>query len=970
MWNRLKAALTASVFFLAVGSLRAELFNLTNFSCGLKTTQDASLISDGCATDLKNVDVKTGALETRLGSVQQNSSAIESSDAAIRFLHQYVDASGNFWLISVTSNTISASSNAGVTNTVLVTTYGVTTASDFSAINAFGKARLTDGATNWILWDGTTVSVSTASPKSKVALFAYERIWAAVGSNLSASAFGDPEDWTDDGIADDDAFTEPIRSDDGYAIRAAVEWRGDVYVFKDYSIDRLSTSDGLTFSRTAISNTVGTRHPKSIQTAPEGIYFLGPDHFYLFNGVSLTPISDGIQNTVDAVNQLDTAEQSQTLTSQSDFTGGQSTYTSINITAGRVLRATYSVTETDFGGSGYAADGGISVGANLTSAYAVVGSSSYPSSILRDLTGGTTVTLDSNTPSNTQFVFSSTVALTSTWVYDGMTLNRIASKFYYVSNSLSTGSWTFGFGCNRTSASGCYGVFTRIYLISLTTSTPADPFSAGGYALRWRPLSSASAALDIVKDGNTVLSSTTFNTLSTTVGGTVFSFKRTASGELSAYVDGVLTLSATDASYSNFPFIAFGHSQNAAVNDSADTEMGWTHFSSMPSQASYLSPPLDFSTPNQKYLQISGNYSLSAGSVSFVVYVDTDTSISTTTASTYISSSAVSENSPFLTTSSRYVRYLATLNGLTAGVSATSLASIGVTGAASTGTYLTPAVSVASMTYWGSVGIVDSASTGTLTYTVYSDTDTNIDLSNSGSYTASQSVVNGQIPAIATGAYVRLGASFTGPGDPITAPYLDAVTFNYGLGISVPVASLYFDQSYYASVSISSSASNDSIMVYDENQSWTLYDNLDAYSMSLYRQKPYVGRADGADIWRILVPDLYTDNGEAYTSSWTSKEFNFGFPVTNKTMNRYYISGEYRAGQDVDFIYGVNRSTTVTTVDVDMDTQQGSFRKVINPPSTTTKVGRTHKFKFLNDDLNESFNIHAVSMDVAKESNP
>lgn len=959
--NVFKLFIVAAAFFVAP-LLSAQEFTISDFSCGLSTDKDASLIGDGCASDIKNADVRTGSIESRLGSVKQNSSAIQAANGPIRFLHQFPDESGNFWLISVTSNSIYASSNGGVTNTLITSNYGTTSNSDFSAINAYGKVRLTDGTTNWILWDGTTVSVSTASPKSKISCFYNERVWAAVGSELFASAAFDPEDWTDDENTDDDAFSELIRQNDGYPIRACAEFKGDLYVFKDFSIDKFSTVDGLTYTRTPITNVVGTRQPKSIQVTPSELIFLGHDNYYTTNGVSVQPISDDIKLTVDAINQLLASEVSSALFGSADFAGGQSTYTSLSILDGAMLQDYAAGDDSVFGDNGATYD-----------ALAF----SLPASFLEPigeiaLTGGTTFTISVDTTSSNHMYFADASvpgSLAARWNSDAS--NTFGERIYYISNPVSTGSWSTQFYGDLSSTV----YFDSATVIKINTGTP-NSFTSAGYSVDVK-FHSSSSTFYLNRDGDVLIASRTLAVDFVGSGANLVTVNlvRTSAGAISARIyDGVgvdETLSGTDTTYSSFPYLSFAYN-GSGFSGVSFALLGWSPPSVLGPTALYISEPFDLTNTNVKHAWLDPTYALSAGSVTYSVYFDSNTSMSTSTVSSFISSQTLSGTFTFTTPVARYLRYGALFNAIIADVNRanTSINAINITIISSTGTYLTPPVPLSGVSFWSSIGISDIPGDGTISYALYSDSDTVIDLSNASSYLASQSITNGQIATISTGAYARIGASFSINSATTTRPRLYSVTFNYGTGTGLPVTSVYYNSEYYSSVSISSPTINDSIIVWDKNKKWTVYDNWQAYSMSIYRQKPFIGRSLSADIWRVLVPGVYSDADSPFTSYWQSKEFNFGFPTTNKTMNRYYITGAYKQNQDVDFIYGVNRSTNTTTKSIDQDTTLGEWRNIIAPTSTSYSVGTSHRFKFLNDDVGESFKIYSVTTDPRKESQP
>src|SRR5690348_4539447 len=106
---KLKNALIGFVFAaFAAACLAADLQPtiVDDFSGGLVDKYDASLLPSKNGIDMLNVDVWSGKLTKRRGSVAQNTSSDTCyfSGAPKRFLHEYVDTSGTFILLSVASN--------------------------------------------------------------------------------------------------------------------------------------------------------------------------------------------------------------------------------------------------------------------------------------------------------------------------------------------------------------------------------------------------------------------------------------------------------------------------------------------------------------------------------------------------------------------------------------------------------------------------------------------------------------------------------------------------------------------------------------------------------------------------------------------------------------------------------------------------------------------------------------------------
>ena len=320
--SRLHGAVILISLFAGFARADDQSIFLKDFSGGLVTEYDPTVINQNASPDLLNVDVDDGSIRKRGGSVTVSSSPLGGFTAQpTRFLWEYTLPSGDRNLISLSSGTIFYSKNNGQDNSVLTSTLGFTSSSQLSAVNAFGKARLTDGTTNWITWDGTNVGVSTSAPHGKVSAFFGQRIWTGgVSGNAStiyATNVNDPEDWVYSSTGSGDAFTLPIRPTSGDGIKALFPYRDRVLCFESRSLDGVvMNDDGLTYTVSPVSNLIGTDHPNSVRERDNDVVFLGPDGFYKydFGGVgatykgvsgSLTRISDDSKPTRKTIQQLD-----------------------------------------------------------------------------------------------------------------------------------------------------------------------------------------------------------------------------------------------------------------------------------------------------------------------------------------------------------------------------------------------------------------------------------------------------------------------------------------------------------------------------------------------------------------------------------------------------------------------------------------------------------------------------------------
>ena len=845
----------ATVVFLAVAQTQAielEPAPLQDFTPGVVTANDPADICDTCAQDASNVNVKNGYVEKRLGSVLQNSSSLGGFGEEIRFLHEYPDGGGEVWLISVTSNSIYRSRNGGVTNTLVTSTFGITSASRFSAVNAFGNAYLTDGTTNWIIITSYSVTGSTAMQRGTINEFFAERlITGGVSGNLSTlytSARGSPLDWTADAGTDDDAFSTQVRQNDGYRIRAIKRFRQGILVFKDFGIDLFTlSSDGLTFVQTSLSSVVGTQHPESVVVTPNEIIWLAHDGYYSYNGAQITNIGLPIGPDIDSIKQLNDGRRTWAQSSEAEFE--QNTLKNVSVTpisGSVVLLATATALLDDFTDDDFTAS---------------------PAWSLSHSSGNVTASIVSSK-------LNLTTQSSGTFAQGYVT--------YGTTTTFTTGSVSFGY--TPVDVSTMADVYHGIVILSTVGATVQPTgylfYLHQGYLSGYGTFSMTKVIAG-VNDG-VYLDDCVF-TLPLSAGTTyTFRIDRNNEGLFDIYKDGVkFTLSerCEDTTYNTFSSVHFGIGTGGS------------------------------------------------------------------------------------TTTTRTVRF----------------DSISI--ATHTGSAQSPAFNIGTdITSWGAITLTDTPSGGTLTYAIYGDTNTALSTATASSFVSSQTITSGQIPSIATAAYLTVFPSFSRTVATNT-PSVDETIVSWNEGDSTfPVWSMWHDGDILSAVSVDSATANDQVFVYDENHRWTFYrTGLPIYCMTRYKQQPYFGANDDGDIVRFQAAGVYDDyDGDAINSYWISKEFDFGYPLTNKLINRYYVTMKYRANDDATFEWGVNRGSltsdnsfsSVTNGALDLDANTGFFRKNIQPQSMTYKKGLSHRFKISNAVAGDRFDLLSVTLKADLETSP
>lgn len=915
-WLRRSGIALAALIALTASVKSAELpsVNLQDFSPGLATKNDAADICDTCASSIENADVHAGYIEKRRGSVKQNSTVLGSfTSQSVRFIHEYPDTSGNFWLLTVSSNTLFKSNDGGATNSILSSALGITSTSKFHGVNAFGKARLTDGTTNWILFDGASVTVSTSSPKGKICEFFAERIWtagvAASPSTLYASANGNPEDWVTDSGTDDDAFSTFVRQSDGYEIRAIKRWKQGLLVFKDYSLDIFTlNADGLTYTRTPVSNVVGTQYPDSVVERENDVIWLAHDGYYSYNGSTIKKISEAIKPTVDSIQQLSSGSRSYSQTTQTDFQSGTHSNTSANITAGDVVLTTWTATDTSDA----------------------------------DFVAGTLTNLTTQTVSGSIYLSTSNTNVLNNSFETGSVDNwdNFGNQATYAAYSGTYGIYLGATACGTTHSLVVYILDPSLAVLQTTT---IDTDSTGGcadgafaqYSLSLSAFRGRNIKIKFDNSSTWYVTSDTFLCSGQTL---TFYWRR---------------LSHT------FPSPLFSRKGYAVdlVEGGRSTVYSGT----------FVSQIFNTSISSPSWLNTTVSTTTNGNTITF------ETQVATSTNGSWDSLVSWTPGGFPASANKQYIRYKITMATATANTALPFVSDVTLGARALSGRYLSPAISVGtSITSWGDFAGTSATDGGSQTFILYTDTDTlsGITLDSASTFTSSQTITNGATPSIAVAAAAYVVSTFS-----ITLatqnPSMSDFSLRWNEGAAnFPVWSTYHEGDYISAVSTYSTTGNDTLFIYDRNGAWTLYSGLPVYCFTRYRQKIYFGSNQQGDIVRMQADGVYSDySGSVINSQWTSKEFNFGYPLTDKTVTRYYVTAKYRANDEATFSYGVNRGT-LTTNTLDLDSVTGFYRKSFVPVSLTYYKGLSHRFKISNSIAGDRFDILSVTIKANLETSP
>ena len=285
----------------------------TNFSAGLNTKSAPFLLDEGLgplpSRDLSNVQgTQAGAILKRNGLVTLATPGVAPTSL---FVSEATPVSclvgaGGTVIYSVQSGGTVTNIKTGVTNNVRwegISAPVVSGQGPVYMLNGTDTPQQWSGATggtatvNW-----TNASGAVAVPNGRYVIYANNQAFisgvAATPSRVFWSALADPTNWdpaslTGAGFADFDP-------NDGQVITGI--GRVGPYILVTKPRKCWVIADPATATIRRISDQIGCVAHRTIQSGPEGTYFLSEDRgVYLTNGSKLEPISDIIQPTIDAI---------------------------------------------------------------------------------------------------------------------------------------------------------------------------------------------------------------------------------------------------------------------------------------------------------------------------------------------------------------------------------------------------------------------------------------------------------------------------------------------------------------------------------------------------------------------------------------------------------------------------------------------------------------------------------------------
>lgn len=279
------------------------------------------------------------------------------------------------------------------------------------------------------------------------------------------------------------------------------------------------------------------------------------------------------------------------------------------------------------------------------------------------------------------------------------------------------------------------------------------------------------------------------------------------------------------------------------------------------------------------------------------------------------------------------------------------------------GTFLSSPMNIGSgITSWGSFSD-NSTKTGntSISYTIYTDTNTSIDTNNATTFVSSQTITPPAIPTIATAPYLVWKATFTRTASTETIS-LDSVSIDWNEGtVTHTFGSIDKNHRLYWSLAENNSTTNNATYIYDPRfSSWLKYsipmDAVTKVGDSFYFGGPSTGVV-------YLYPSGTNDNGSAITAYWKSKDFIGGDPFVEKDFQTYSLIAKTQTGSNIDLDISYNGSPSYTRNNISLTSSLGLPFIRYNARFPTGKLGSFVNFKFGNDDLSSPFEVYSMKYD-------
>lgn len=277
-------------------------------------------------------------------------------------------------------------------------------------------------------------------------------------------------------------------------------------------------------------------------------------------------------------------------------------------------------------------------------------------------------------------------------------------------------------------------------------------------------------------------------------------------------------------------------------------------------------------------------------------------------------------------------------------------------------TYVSPAQSMASASAFNTVTINNTLGGGAITYGIYRDTDTSIDVTNTATFTSSETITNGAIPSIGIGNYTFWSARFSRTASTATANLNDmTITWNTS-NVVYSWGSVDKDHRIIWSVAEGTATTTSASYIYDPRfDTWLKY-SVPFDAVARVGDSLYYGGASTGVVYGY--PSGNTDNGSAITAFWKSKDFISGDLSLEKTFSKIGLVAKSQTGSSLSLEYFLNGSAASSkTYTVSLTESSGNPFIRFNENFPTGTFSSFINFKFGNTTGDSPFEVYTLKYD-------
>jgi hypothetical protein len=902
------------LFLLLLPALaKAEEFAIKDLSGGMYSNISANQIPDNAAVDIENfyTDVEPLAIE-RNGSEKRDTTLLGSSSVkTVTGLWEFVDNTGQQWIISYASHTFYKNT---LGNTPTQFGLQATTNNQPDCAVNLGKIWCVNGVDSGWSFDGTSTSTVSGMPLGTlIEPWRNRLIVANIASNQSTvrvSADGDGTSWTIGALATSPFSFQIGGANDGFNVTCTWKSYLDNFVIgRKRDMWYLSGFDQSDYQVRNISSEIGCIQQGSMREFDGSLLFLSNRGMEEMKGYTITSISEPIRDITDKIVKNTVNFRTSVYSTDADWNAGVSTPTLQLSTV--PLSGSLSAKTTSFALTSAADWNG---GTFDVSTY--VDTTTTTGTIQTKFPDEFSAFRNSASNGNIWYAASDGTDGSGDWalsenIVGGSTLQILLDTAYCNTtpraligtnqplNNFSAGS-TFYFTLVDVPPPDSGGYLNNFYFVlnSGRRTTTDNALNLGSYfILTFRPPSAGNVTF--VSAANSGTLSNTFNTVFK-LPISVALYADSAKYQITVYnVAGSSQMAKASQSVSFAPYAHFVYRNTSCNSTAGDDFFSLDNFTVQPQTFTYTSAVFDTGMSSPTW----GNFQAVASTVA-VTY----TTQASADGSSFDSAVAVTTNSFITSASKRYLKstVLFTHDYSTFPAVVTSLDSLTVTAAAS-GTFTSaPIFLSSSISSFGPVTIHDThTGSSRIDYQFTTSTSPDVTSFSTGPWL---SILSGGVPTNTVHNYVAFRASFSVTSGTDSVSIQD-VSITWNDGTAQQTSSWVYDKRYWISYTTSTAAgaTTDRVLVYQRNRTWILLTGIYASSFATWRDALYFGNSNNTGyVYKFDTGN--NDDGAAISSNITFKSYDLGDFSREKDLRNVYVNflgdssfaGNFTLGYDVD----------------------------------------------------------------------